>query len=80
MSTKPLILIIDDLPENLRVLGDMLEMAGYEVLVATSGADVVTPDIQLIHGARKQSVALLPANRRDIDDATIIGLRLQLLF
>jgi len=37
MNNKKLILIIDDIPENLRLLGEMLEKAGYEVLVATSG-------------------------------------------
>jgi len=41
MATKNLILIIDDIPENLRVLGDMLGLAGYEVLVATNGADAL---------------------------------------
>jgi CheY-like chemotaxis protein/signal transduction histidine kinase len=37
MTDKHIILIVDDTPENLRVLGDMLEEHGYEVLVATSG-------------------------------------------
>jgi two-component system sensor histidine kinase/response regulator len=37
MNNKKLILIIDDTPENLRLLGEMLEKAGYEVLLATSG-------------------------------------------
>jgi two-component system sensor histidine kinase/response regulator len=37
LSDNHLILIIDDIPENLRVLGEMLEVAGYEVQVATSG-------------------------------------------
>jgi signal transduction histidine kinase len=37
MNNKHLILIIDDIPENLRLLGEMLEKAGYEVLIASSG-------------------------------------------
>ena len=41
MSDKNKILIIDDAPENLRVLGEMLGMAGYEVLVATNGPDAL---------------------------------------
>lgn len=41
MSNKHLILVIDDILENLRVLGEMLEMAGYEVLVATSGPEAL---------------------------------------
>ena len=36
-----MILIIDDVPENLQILGNMLEMEGYEVQVATSGPDVL---------------------------------------
>jgi porin len=39
----------------------------------------LTPNIQVIRGAQKQTVAPLPANRTDIDTATILGLRLQLL-
>jgi signal transduction histidine kinase len=37
MNNKKLILIIDDVPENLRLLGEVLQKSGYEVLVATSG-------------------------------------------
>lgn len=38
MEQKPVILIVDDTPENLRVLGDMLEQEGFEVQVARNGA------------------------------------------
>jgi len=54
MAEKQIILIVDDTPENLRVLGDMLEENGYEVLVASSGpqaleiAKVSRPDIVLL--------------------------------
>lgn len=41
MDEKHIILIVDDTPENLRVLGDMLEQEGYEVLVATNGPDAL---------------------------------------
>jgi CheY-like chemotaxis protein len=41
MDEKHVILIVDDTPENLRVLGDMLELEGYEVLVATNGPDAL---------------------------------------
>lgn len=41
MDKKSLILIVDDTPENLRVLGDMLELQGYEVLVSTNGLDAL---------------------------------------
>jgi porin len=48
--------------------------------VALTPWALLTPNIQYIHGVQKQTVALLPANRRDIDDATILGLRLKLIF
>ncbi len=35
---KNVILIVDDTPENLRVLGELLEADGHEVRVATNGA------------------------------------------
>lgn len=41
MDGKHVILIVDDTPENLQVLGDMLEQEGYEVLVATNGRDAL---------------------------------------
>lgn len=37
MDSGDVILIVDDTPENLRVLGDMLDQQGYEVRIATSG-------------------------------------------
>jgi len=36
--------------------------------------------IQVIHGAQKQTVSYLPAHPTDIHTATIMGLRLQVLF
>jgi DNA-binding response OmpR family regulator len=40
MNKRPnVILIVDDTPENLRVLGELLEADGHEVLVATNGKD-----------------------------------------
>ena len=55
MNNKKLILIIDDTPENLRLLGEMLEKAGYEVLLATSGPEALqiaeaspSPDLILL--------------------------------
>lgn len=37
MKERHVILIIDDTPENLSILGDMLEQEGHEVMIATSG-------------------------------------------
>jgi len=54
MDTKNVILIVDDTPENLRVLGDMLDQQGYEVRIATSGpnalenATAAPPDLILL--------------------------------
>ncbi|RKP57864.1 response regulator transcription factor [Pararobbsia silviterrae] len=51
---KPLILIVDDTPDNLALLSDTLQAAGYAVLVALDGAsalerlDLVTPDAVLL--------------------------------
>ncbi len=41
MDRKHSVLIVDDTPENLQVLGDMLEQDGYEVLVSTNGPDAL---------------------------------------
>ena len=41
MNERNSILIVDDTPENLRLLGDMLELEGYEVMVATNGPDAL---------------------------------------
>lgn len=51
---KRMILIVDDVPDNLSVLSDALDEAGYMVLVATDGAGAlerlgyVTPDLILL--------------------------------
>ena len=38
VAMNPLLLIVDDMPENLSVLGGLLRDAGYRVKVATSGS------------------------------------------
>ncbi|MFN8359601.1 MAG: hybrid sensor histidine kinase/response regulator [Candidatus Kapaibacterium sp.] len=51
---KPIIMIVDDIPENLQVLGSSLDMAGYETAFATNGHDAleaiseVMPDLILL--------------------------------
>src|SRR5580692_154645 len=51
---KPIILIVDDTPDNLALLSDTLQSAGYAVLVALDGASaidrlaLVTPDAVLL--------------------------------
>jgi len=49
------ILIIDDIPLNLQALGNMLEMAGYEVQVATSGPEA----LQIAHASPQPDLILL---------------------
>jgi len=60
-------------------LRDEQGVEAYYSIALTPWAHL-TPNIQFIRGAQKQTVELLPANRTDIDNATILGLRLQLIF
>ena len=54
MDNHPVVLIVDDEPTNLAVLGDILEDQGYEVIAAVSGegalatAKQMQPDIVLL--------------------------------
>lgn len=54
------ILIVDDVPENLQVLGSMLQRKGYEINVASSGMDALSlveknqPDLILLDVAMPQ--------------------------
>ncbi len=51
---KDLVLVVDDNPQNLQVLGPMLEKKGYDVAFATSGEQALefvageTPDLVLL--------------------------------
>ncbi len=53
-STRSHVLVVDDIPKNLQVVGTMLRNAGYELMPATSGADalevgrVQLPDLILL--------------------------------
>ncbi|WP_454690937.1 response regulator [Achromobacter aloeverae] len=53
-SDKKLVMLVDDTPDNLKMLSDALDEAGYIVVVATDGAsalerlDFVLPDIVLM--------------------------------
>ena len=38
---KPLILIVDDTPKNIQVLGKTLHEIGYNVSIATSGSQAL---------------------------------------
>jgi len=60
-------------------LGDEQGVEAYYSVALTPWA-ILTPNIQYIHGAQKHTLALLPADRKDIDDATILAIRLQLIF
>ena len=54
MNQSPTILIVDDTPEVLMILGDLLEFSGYNILYAESGEDAVEqmratiPDLVLL--------------------------------
>ena len=62
-----------------KLLRDEQGAEAYYSIAVTPWAHL-TPNIQVIHGAQKQTVAALPANRKDIDTATVMGLRLKLTF
>ncbi|WP_082727995.1 response regulator transcription factor [Burkholderia mayonis] len=53
-GNRPVVLIVDDTPDNLALLSDTLQADGYAVLVALSGDDAlkclarVTPDVVLL--------------------------------
>ena len=52
--TRSRVLVVDDIPKNLQVVGTMLRNEGYEVMGATSGADAIesvraeVPDLILL--------------------------------
>ncbi|AJK47049.1 transcriptional regulator, LuxR family [Burkholderia plantarii] len=54
LGNRPVVLIVDDTPDNLALLSDTLRADGYAVLVALSGDDAlkclarVTPDVVLL--------------------------------
>ncbi|WP_028228911.1 response regulator [Paraburkholderia ferrariae] len=54
LRNRPVVLIVDDTPDNLAFLSDTLQAHGYAVLVALSGEDAlkrlarVTPDVVLL--------------------------------
>ncbi|WP_395071087.1 response regulator [Paraburkholderia silvatlantica] len=54
LDNRPVVLIVDDTPDNLAFLSDTLQAHGYVVLVALSGEDAlkclgrVTPDVVLL--------------------------------
>lgn len=41
MGKRHVILIVDDIPEDLQIMGALLEQEGYEVLVAGSGPEAI---------------------------------------
>ncbi len=53
-GSSPLVLVVDDNPTNLRLLGGVLETQGYRLLEATDGAQALevlereTPDLVLL--------------------------------
>jgi class 3 adenylate cyclase len=54
MSLPPKILVVDDTPQNVKLLGDLLGVKGYDVLTAASGAEALEqidqhkPDLVLL--------------------------------
>ena len=52
-----LVLIVDDVPDNLAVLHDALDAAGYTVLVATEGASARSGASQARQSGRAVSIS-----------------------
>ncbi|MEO6918902.1 MAG: response regulator transcription factor [Collimonas sp.] len=54
LTARPVVLIVDDIPDNLALLSDALDESGHIVLVATDGASAlerlsyITPDLILL--------------------------------
>jgi signal transduction histidine kinase len=65
MANNNLILIVDDIQENLQVLGTMLELEGYKVLISSSGAAAL--DIVRDISQKKPSLILLDVLMPDLD-------------
>ena len=66
MRRAPLVLVVDDEPTNVRLMGDCLSTAGYEVLPATSGSEALE-----LGAARKPDLALFDLRMPDIDGITL---------
>ena len=56
-SKKPMVLIVDDNPQNVQVLGNIIEKEGYDIAVSMTGKESLNflenkkPDIILLHDA-----------------------------
>lgn len=61
----PLVLIVDDLPENLAVLGNILRNEGYQIAIANNGIQAVS-----ITGTRKPDLVLLDVAMPQMDGLT----------
>jgi len=76
MSAAEKILVVDDQPANLAVLGDLLEPAGYELLSVTSAADALRiaalarPDLILLDIVMPEVDGLEACRRLRADAAT----------
>ena len=75
-SESPVVLIVDDVPDNLSVLHDALDEAGYTVLVATNGESALQraaqalPDVVLLDAVMPGMDGFEVARRLKSDPAT----------
>lgn len=75
-ANADVVLVVDDVPDNIALLGDALEEAGYTVLVATGGeaalqlAARVQPDIVLLDAVMPGLDGFEVARRLKADEAT----------
>jgi len=70
------ILIVDDIPENLSLLHESLDQAGYQVLVATNGFDAIEiahriqPDMILLDGSMPEMDGFETCTQRKVSPVT----------
>ena len=75
MTTRRVVLVVDDHQDNRRILRDLLASAGYEVIEATTGDDGVamakarTPDLILMDIQRPGIDGYEATRRIQADDA-----------
>lgn len=64
-TTPPLILIVDDLAENLSILGNILRIEGYQLAIANNGKQAIN-----IAASRKPELILLDVAMPEMDGLT----------
>ena len=62
------VLVVDDIPDNLRLMEILLKRAGYEARLASSGAEALK-----MFGARRPDLCLVDLQMPEMDGITLLG-------